>query len=935
MKCKTIVKHGQRVTKAALAMLIGAAAMQSCKDDDLLTGQPEWLGNSIYERLQELGNYKYTLRMIDDLGQKEVLGHTGSKTLFVANDSAYDAWFAKNNTSYDQLTDAQRRLFFNNSMVNNAYLLELMSNSSGNPPLEGRAMRRETAGSVYDSVYIMPVSEMPNTSAWKPYKERNKPMRILMDGTVAPMIHLLPGFMEYYKFTDEDVSKLTNGNANSTMVSLINGKKVIDGNITCKNGYIHRVEDVIEPAPNMIQIIRDEERMSRWKSILDRFSVPVYSKEASETFYRINHIEDSVFVLRYYNEQAGTNKRKWVDGSMIDPAYQQAPTDTAKQPGLAFDPAWNQYIYDNTRDFDLHYDAGVMFVPTDEAFNKWWDEGGGKALKEQYGTLENVPLATIAALVNVNMKDVFTSTIPSKFDLVLNDAKEQMSITPDDVEKSFIGCNGVVYMTSKVFAPAAYQAVSYPALAQEDKMKVFYEAIDKLNFLPYLLSMEAEYALILPTNGTLLIHPDPATYGMMDADGEKEKPDLIRIYLNKSGNLTAVRDHSTISANGDIESEEGTEILPFSSSSVLWKLLEETIDQLIIVLPSGGKNAKNLTVEDYLDKGYHYFKTKGGALLYAEKGSNGKSSFAGGWQLEHNHRMLEVDEDYTLENGRSYQISSQLPLPAQSSFHMILDRHNEYEAFKKLLECEYAKMFTTVPPGTSSANSSNYSLPAIAEKPGNFKLFDNYNYTVFVPTSSSITALQPTYLPDWNALYIDKEDGDHQVLDSLITAEKWWGNGEEVPTSADSANVRKIVQTAITQVVQNFIRYHVQDHSVAIGMAPEPGMDGNAYESMLRNPSTGRFYQLTTVFDTDKMTVKDLAGNMRHVQKTAGLYNNLCREYWLNKTKSSVTNNSIFMCSDAVVHLIDQPLFVGATDSKGNKVNMRPWREVVEEYLNK
>jgi hypothetical protein len=101
MKRKTIVLHGRRVTKAALALLIGTVMMQSCKDDDLiLTGQPSWLGNSIYERLQEEGNYKYTLRLIDDLGQTEVLGHTGSKSLFVANDSAFEAWFAENNLSY-------------------------------------------------------------------------------------------------------------------------------------------------------------------------------------------------------------------------------------------------------------------------------------------------------------------------------------------------------------------------------------------------------------------------------------------------------------------------------------------------------------------------------------------------------------------------------------------------------------------------------------------------------------------------------------------------------------------------------------------------------------------------------------------------------------------------------------------------------------------
>ena len=37
---------------AACGLLLGAGMMQSC-DKDILTGQPEWLGNSIYERLQE------------------------------------------------------------------------------------------------------------------------------------------------------------------------------------------------------------------------------------------------------------------------------------------------------------------------------------------------------------------------------------------------------------------------------------------------------------------------------------------------------------------------------------------------------------------------------------------------------------------------------------------------------------------------------------------------------------------------------------------------------------------------------------------------------------------------------------------------------------------------------------------------------------------
>ena len=46
---------------AACGLLIGTSALQGCKDDDVLTGQPDWLGNSIYERLEEDGNVKQAI----------------------------------------------------------------------------------------------------------------------------------------------------------------------------------------------------------------------------------------------------------------------------------------------------------------------------------------------------------------------------------------------------------------------------------------------------------------------------------------------------------------------------------------------------------------------------------------------------------------------------------------------------------------------------------------------------------------------------------------------------------------------------------------------------------------------------------------------------------------------------------------------------------
>ena len=230
---------------AALFFTLHASLLTSCTEKDELMEEPSWLGNSIYEKLQEEGNYSYTLRLIDDLGQKDVLSQTGSKTLFVANDDVYNDFFKKKTwgaESYDQLTLAQKKLLFNSSMVNNAYLVELLSSVSGTKPLKGQCMRRPTATSVFDSVTFMNPAQMPNTPYWKEYRYADKPIVLLRDNTSKPMIHFLPVFMRNNKITNEDLSILTNGVSTSIEDSWVNGKKLTEIDITCKNGYIHKVD---------------------------------------------------------------------------------------------------------------------------------------------------------------------------------------------------------------------------------------------------------------------------------------------------------------------------------------------------------------------------------------------------------------------------------------------------------------------------------------------------------------------------------------------------------------------------------------------------------------------------------------------------------------------------------------------------------------------
>lgn len=87
--------HLDRTKAVRRGCLIGVAlgaltVMPGCKDDYVYDDrQPDNLGESIYDYLEQQGNFTYTLRLINDLGYGETLSKTGSKTLFPADDEAF------------------------------------------------------------------------------------------------------------------------------------------------------------------------------------------------------------------------------------------------------------------------------------------------------------------------------------------------------------------------------------------------------------------------------------------------------------------------------------------------------------------------------------------------------------------------------------------------------------------------------------------------------------------------------------------------------------------------------------------------------------------------------------------------------------------------------------------------------------------------------
>ena len=166
-------------TILAVGLLAACGLTWSCKDEYLWDDEkPTWLNSSIYESLQERGTFKTYLRLLEDKDVniegvrdlKDVLSKTGSKTVFVANDEAWEEFFKQNAklpetnpwhnaTSYERLSPAQKKLLINTSMLNNAIVMENLASADGdgtNPPERGAYMRRVTDFNLTDSVTFLP-----------------------------------------------------------------------------------------------------------------------------------------------------------------------------------------------------------------------------------------------------------------------------------------------------------------------------------------------------------------------------------------------------------------------------------------------------------------------------------------------------------------------------------------------------------------------------------------------------------------------------------------------------------------------------------------------------------------------------------------------------------------------------------------------------------
>ena len=866
-----LCRKGRLWTLAVGMLLAGGSVVTSCTDKyDLDEKDPEGWGTSIYGWLKSQGNFTNTVRLIDDLGYREVLDKTGSKTLFVADDDAYKRFYQQNNwnvSSYEDLSLAKKKLLLYGTMIDNSIQMNSLSTIQGNPLREGQCMRRFSALTKFDTVPVLKPEEMPDNKYWKRHREAGKEMVCMEDGSSIPMLLFLESQMTNNRITNEDYSFLFNKKVTrQSGDASINGVKVVNKNVRCPNGFIHVTEDVVTPLPNMGELIAKLPQASTYYKLLERFCAPFPdSKDRNMTieYNRIyNKDVDTVYTKRFLNDKRGVATEKTPDGGIV--------IDESRGihlPCLRFDPEWNAYYsasYKSENDGNAaeQRDMAVMMVPTNEAMEKYWN-GIGKPLSENFASWDDVDDQVIIELLNLNMLPSFLSSVPSKFAGVLNDANDPMGLTEEDVDSVILACNGAVYLTKRVFSPTAYVCVSFPALVSKN-MRIINWAIKECKYDNYLKALGTTYSLFLPSNNALLEYIDPCSYG-------KSTLQLLSFRWDDTQGVSAVV------YNYDPVTNTRDSVETTRDYGRLIACLRDVLDTHIVM-------------GNIWDGKHTYYRTKNGTAIRVNKATDENNmTVEGSYQVNEGQpirvsRVWDQRKEVTGGNGKTYILEDQPILGTRKTVRDQLAAHPKY--FQKFLELlDGSGLLEKIHDFGTGKEEENKSCGGT-----NLSVFNTYHYTIYVPSNEAIQALHDSgKLPTW----------------------------DDVEAKREAANLSGATQDSIAII--DFLRYHIQDNALYLGAENEKGL----YETSLINNQTRRFLMLESELKDDEIIVKDGAGKKHRVTKQTyvdddgiekPLYNLQAREYMYDGPDASKAK-VLYTTSSAVIHLIDSPL---SYQSSGN-----------------
>lgn len=799
-------------------------------------------GSTLYDNLQALGNYTTYLRLIDSFAgiqrafkneitddERKYMGSFDTLTVFAPNDEAFDRFFAHNAwtdeqgnaiSSYEQLSDSQKL-----SLIYMSYIPGFVTANSLHASKSVRGYLRLYS---YDRQFnLVPYKHTggtdintfpPDSYSYSDYaKELNQH---IVDGvwigygTIGDYTGALAyrggtmiwndDYWQYNGLSHDDLVFIGAADTEGSEHITIGNAHITQPNQRCKNGYLHLVDEVVVPQPNLMCALAQ----ARWggkcslaSSLVQRFNYLKYDAEYSDIY---NHI-DSAWTVR---------------NSLLD----RVSTTTTQTPAI--------------------------ILPTDEALKAFLLttdnplRSFGINQNNYYTMLMSLPREVLQPFVKEWFRTSFTDVLPSRYSNMRSAKGHQLLAgvtTPEAyklaVQQVIPAADGIIVVVDAVpnaedlrneltFVKLAGQ-VAGAALTANDR----YDG--KRSTSPFSTDYQREmynkpFTMFVPTDEGLkqygLVDPISMasnnrvswrywslTPDSISSNGTCQIAVAARAYCYDYNKVRNTETDRPLSAMYSSNANENCANVNYGPTKR--QLLTDMLDQHIVLQD----------VNSLLNTPRHWYLSRSGMPIYMKEHTNTNIVVNGGMQIDLNEKDAADKHDCTLQfvGQNSTGTSVFIDRPMQPTTQNVYQRLQSNDAFSMFFDCANAlngaydlknQLFDIE---TSEALNRKYTI--FADFSGSYarygnantmlvNFFHNFNYTIFVPTNEGMQKAIAEGLPTIESI-------EQFVEESLD------GNGQLPDDKREQAQARYLT-------LLNFLKYHFCDKSYFL----EPDLESGEIE---------------------------------------------------------------------------------------------------------
>lgn len=495
--------------KPLLLPILFILFLSGCKDDITKYDRPDWLAGKVYTQVLEQPDLSTFARCIELTGYDEILDVSGSYTIFAPSDEAFSSYFAANplyNSVEDIPIPELERIVKYHIVQNPWSKIQLRTldiygwidslDINNNEP---KGFKRETLLLEKDSKYGISSSGI------------GKNKRVIIVDTLETNWHRIVStdsrkfapffYQEYFDIYDlkpSDYEFYFNRSFDGGNSIYFANAKIVSDEIPAENGFVYKIDQVVEPLGNAEQIVSEMEEQYQY----------------SEYFDILN-----LFPEFRYNEEKTLDQPGADQGIQVDSLFD------LNFPDLTFDFTSERTspptgTYGLPPNVTIRYHHGLM-APTNQAFEKFVDDY--IKIPNGWGTFNGTPEHIKRIVANTYMS--VNTIYPTDFEKGFYNG-EQDIVTLDEaniVQKEF-GSNTTFIGLSEAIVPRAFKSVTGPVYLQRGYSKVMY-AIQQSGLLPALKRQNQNYSFFVESDAntaldsSLIYYPTDESFSVFQVSG--------------------------------------------------------------------------------------------------------------------------------------------------------------------------------------------------------------------------------------------------------------------------------------------------------------------------------------------------------------------------------------------------------------------------------